>query len=64
MTWVSSADLQHVFCLIFLFNVSSKTALIEGELFSKALDLAALSTEHSQYKDWWWKVQIGKCYLR
>jgi tetratricopeptide repeat protein 8 len=29
-----------------------------------ALDLAALSTEHSQYKDWWWKVQIGKCYFR
>ncbi|KAM6171004.1 tetratricopeptide repeat protein 8 isoform 5-T5 [Erethizon dorsatum] len=29
-----------------------------------ALDLAALSTEHSQYKDWWWKVQIGKCYYR
>ncbi|XP_056666538.1 tetratricopeptide repeat protein 8 isoform X3 [Monodelphis domestica] len=32
--------------------------------FAKALDLAALSTEHSQYKDWWWKVQIGKCYYR
>nr|XP_020746248.1 tetratricopeptide repeat protein 8 [Odocoileus virginianus texanus] len=29
-----------------------------------ALDLAALSTEHSQYKDWWWKVQLGKCYYR
>ncbi|XP_058423502.1 tetratricopeptide repeat protein 8 isoform X3 [Diceros bicornis minor] len=29
-----------------------------------ALDLAALSTEHAQYKDWWWKVQIGKCYYR
>ncbi|KAF3830939.1 hypothetical protein GH733_002177 [Mirounga leonina] len=38
--------------------------LIQNELFSKALDLAALSTEHSQYKDWWWKVQIGKCYYR
>uniref|UniRef100_A0A5F5PFX8 Tetratricopeptide repeat domain 8 n=1 Tax=Equus caballus TaxID=9796 RepID=A0A5F5PFX8_HORSE len=31
---------------------------------AKALDLAALSTEHSQFKDWWWKVQIGKCYYR
>ncbi|KAB0397533.1 hypothetical protein E2I00_016043, partial [Balaenoptera physalus] len=29
-----------------------------------AVDLAALSTEHSQYKDWWWKVQIGECYYR
>uniref|UniRef100_A0A8C6DIJ4 Tetratricopeptide repeat domain 8 n=1 Tax=Moschus moschiferus TaxID=68415 RepID=A0A8C6DIJ4_MOSMO len=34
------------------------------EVMFKALDLAALSTEHSQYKDWWWKVQIGKCYYR
>ncbi|KAK1339421.1 hypothetical protein QTO34_020104 [Cnephaeus nilssonii] len=32
--------------------------------YYEALDLAALSTEHSQYKDWWWKVQIGKCYYR
>ncbi|XP_068254542.1 tetratricopeptide repeat protein 8 isoform X3 [Nyctibius grandis] len=29
-----------------------------------ALDLAALATEHVQFKDWWWKVQIGKCYYR
>uniref|UniRef100_A0A8C1B8Z1 Uncharacterized protein n=1 Tax=Cyprinus carpio carpio TaxID=630221 RepID=A0A8C1B8Z1_CYPCA len=31
---------------------------------SKALDLAALATEHAQFKDWWWKVQLGKCYYR
>jgi tetratricopeptide repeat protein 8 len=41
-----------------------KQIIIENELFSKALDLASLSTEYSQYKDWWWKVQIGKCYYR
>ncbi|XP_042669698.1 tetratricopeptide repeat protein 8 isoform X1 [Centrocercus urophasianus] len=29
-----------------------------------ALDLAALATEHAQFKDWWWKVQIGKCFYR
>ncbi|KAM3855347.1 tetratricopeptide repeat protein 8 isoform 4-T4 [Vipera latastei] len=29
-----------------------------------ALDLAAYATQHSQFKDWWWKVQIGKCYYR
>nr|XP_039250365.1 tetratricopeptide repeat protein 8-like [Styela clava]XP_039250373.1 tetratricopeptide repeat protein 8-like [Styela clava]XP_039250382.1 tetratricopeptide repeat protein 8-like [Styela clava]XP_039255326.1 tetratricopeptide repeat protein 8-like [Styela clava]XP_039255327.1 tetratricopeptide repeat protein 8-like [Styela clava] len=29
-----------------------------------ALELAALATEKSQYKDWWWKVQLGKCYYR
>lgn len=30
----------------------------------KALDLAAQATEHAQFKDWWWKVQLGKCYYR
>uniref|UniRef100_A0A2D4IRA7 Uncharacterized protein n=2 Tax=Micrurus TaxID=8634 RepID=A0A2D4IRA7_MICLE len=29
-----------------------------------ALDLAAYATQHAQFKDWWWKVQIGKCYYR
>jgi tetratricopeptide repeat protein 8 len=29
-----------------------------------ALQLAALATEASQFKDWWWKVQLGKCYYR
>ncbi|XP_063058434.1 tetratricopeptide repeat protein 8 [Engraulis encrasicolus] len=29
-----------------------------------ALDFAALATEHAQFKDWWWKVQLGKCYYR
>ncbi|XP_061853884.1 tetratricopeptide repeat protein 8 isoform X1 [Colius striatus] len=29
-----------------------------------ALDLAALATEHARFKDWWWKVQIGKCCYR
>nr|XP_014999788.2 tetratricopeptide repeat protein 8 isoform X4 [Macaca mulatta] len=36
----------------------------KNHIEKNALDLAALSTEHSQYKDWWWKVQIGKCYYR
>uniref|UniRef100_A0A3B4YFR8 Tetratricopeptide repeat domain 8 n=1 Tax=Seriola lalandi dorsalis TaxID=1841481 RepID=A0A3B4YFR8_SERLL len=30
----------------------------------QALDLAAQATEHAQFKDWWWKVQLGKCYYR
>ncbi|XP_042301326.1 tetratricopeptide repeat protein 8 isoform X1 [Sceloporus undulatus] len=29
-----------------------------------ALDLAAYATQLVQFKDWWWKVQIGKCYYR
>uniref|UniRef100_H2YKL4 Uncharacterized protein n=1 Tax=Ciona savignyi TaxID=51511 RepID=H2YKL4_CIOSA len=29
-----------------------------------ALELAAQATEQAKYKDWWWKVQLGKCYHR
>lgn len=29
-----------------------------------ALELAALATEANQFKDWWWKVQLAKCYFR
>jgi hypothetical protein len=29
-----------------------------------ALQLAAAATEEAQFKDWWWKIQLGKCYYR
>ncbi|XP_013778798.1 tetratricopeptide repeat protein 8-like [Limulus polyphemus] len=29
-----------------------------------ALDLAAQATQACQYQDWWWKLQLGKCYYR
>ncbi|RNA25447.1 tetratricopeptide repeat 8 [Brachionus plicatilis] len=29
-----------------------------------ALQMAALATEACQFNDWWWKVQLGKCYYR
>lgn len=29
-----------------------------------ALELAAQATEVCQFQDWWWKVQLGKCYYR
>lgn len=29
-----------------------------------ALQLATLATEACQFNDWWWKVQLGKCYFR
>uniref|UniRef100_A0A8D2ZTB3 Tetratricopeptide repeat protein 8 n=1 Tax=Scophthalmus maximus TaxID=52904 RepID=A0A8D2ZTB3_SCOMX len=35
-----------------------------GIFLPQALDLAAQATEHAQFKDWWWKVQLGKCYYR
>lgn len=31
-------------------------------LDSQALDLAVQATQACQFKDWWWKVQLGKCY--
>eukprot|EP00128_Syssomonas_multiformis_P018116 Colp12_sorted_trinity150504_noHs@13675 len=30
----------------------------------KALELAAKATEKNNFKDWWWKLQLGKCYYR
>ncbi|CAL4126613.1 unnamed protein product, partial [Meganyctiphanes norvegica] len=30
----------------------------------KALDLAAAATQAQEFKDWWWKVQLGRCYYR
>lgn len=30
----------------------------------KALELCAKSTKSSEYKDWWWKARLGKCYYR
>ena len=29
-----------------------------------ALTLASLATEEVEFKDWWWKVQLAKCYYR
>jgi tetratricopeptide repeat protein 8 len=28
----------------------------------KALELAAEATHLSEFKDWWWKERLGKCY--
>ncbi|KAG7168174.1 Tetratricopeptide repeat protein 8-like [Homarus americanus] len=30
----------------------------------QALDLAAQATQSQDFKDWWWKVQLGRCYYR
>jgi tetratricopeptide repeat protein 8 len=29
-----------------------------------ALQLASMATEVAQFNDWWWKIQLGKCYYR
>jgi len=31
---------------------------------TQAIELAAQASEKSKFKDWWWKVQLGKCYHR
>ncbi len=33
-------------------------------IISKALQLATLANEIAQNKDWWWLVQLSKCYNR
>ena len=35
----------------------------EGDVRT-ALQLAAAATKASDFKDWFWKVQLGKCYYR
>jgi len=30
----------------------------------KGLELAAEATVHADYKDWWWKARLGKCYYK
>uniref|UniRef100_A0A7S3UNH3 UDP-N-acetylglucosamine--peptide N-acetylglucosaminyltransferase SPINDLY n=1 Tax=Heterosigma akashiwo TaxID=2829 RepID=A0A7S3UNH3_HETAK len=30
----------------------------------KGLELAAEATVHHEYKDWWWKARLGKCYYK
>lgn len=30
----------------------------------KTLDLAAESTSLKEFKDWWWKARLGKCYYK
>jgi tetratricopeptide repeat protein 8 len=30
----------------------------------KALDLCAEATKANDFKDWWWKAKLGKCYFK
>jgi len=30
----------------------------------KALELCAEATQAAEFKDWWWKARLGKCYLK
>lgn len=44
-------------------------ALVEYLLYvqhntRKALELCAEATKASDFKDWWWKAKLGKCYMR
>ena len=48
-------------------NMSKRVSSSEGTvafILFQALELAALATEACQFKDWWWKVQLAKCYYR
>lgn len=53
------------FLAVFVCKFQSKAIYTSPVMFcEQALDLAALATENAQFKDWWWKVQLGKCYYR
>lgn len=34
----------------------------EGDV-RNAMELAVQATQHCEFKDWWWKVQLAKCYI-
>lgn len=33
-------------------------------MMCQALDLAAEATALKEFKDWWWKARLGKCYYK
>lgn len=35
----------------------------EGDI-RNAMELAVQATQHCEFKNWWWKVQLGKCYIK
>lgn len=34
----------------------------EGDV-RNAMELAVQATQYNEYQDWWWKVQLAKCYI-
>ena len=32
-------------------------------VYKQALDLAVEATKAAKFKDWWWKIALGKCYM-
>lgn len=50
-------------------NNNLNKPLLEYILFHEndvriALELCAQATQSNQFKDWWWKLQLGKCYYK
>lgn len=35
-----------------------------GGAAGQALDLSAEATVSREFKDWWWKARLGKCYYK
>jgi hypothetical protein len=38
--------------------------LYVGHNTRKALELCAEATKAHEYKNWWWKARLGKCYYK
>lgn len=34
----------------------------EGDI-RNSMELAVQATQYNQFQDWWWKVQLAKCYI-
>ena len=54
------------FEVVSLFCVGTGRIDQKNSLFFalQALDLAAEATAVKEFKDWWWKARLGKCYYK
>jgi len=46
------------------YEFTTNETIITLFYYFKALQLATLANEIAQNKDWWWLVQLSKCYNR
>lgn len=59
-------------CRLNLSNYAKNNSLVkplfeylfyhEGDV-RNAMELAVQATQHCEFHDWWWKVQLAKCYF-
>ncbi len=62
-------DIEKLNVKLYASKTGLAMALVDYLLFveqntRKALDLCVEATKFNDFKDWWWKARLGKCYFR